>query len=315
MPRCGILSAQKDEGPFLLEFVAHHRALGFSDIFLITNPSDDGTNELASALAGAGAIAHQELNTPPQQKPQDHAYLSARNLFALDELDWLLVLDGDELLNIHTGDGSVHEFLSRFDSSFDLVSINMACFGNYPHTAWSTSMSSEKFRYRMASSDWRNGAAKTFIHCPSNFRKLRPHGPQGFKPNRLLKIAYHGGLTVKYADPSDGKLYESLRRPGTSGNIHSIAQINHYVIRTWDAFQLRARRGRGAFPIGSVNRRHTESYFGGYTTARELDETIQRYKLRFAAVLRELLSVPAIRRCNEEVYRIYGQKISSLDTV
>lgn len=314
MTRCGILSAQRDEGPFLLEFVAHHRALGFSDIFLITNPSDDGTNELASALAGSGAITHQVLVTPPHEKPQDHAYQSARSLFSLDELDWLLVLDGDELLNIHTGDGSVHEFLSRFDSSFDLVSINMACFGNYPHTSWSPSMSSEKFRYRMASSDWRSGAAKTFIHYPSNFQNLRPHGPQGFKLNRPLKIAYHGGLVVKYADPSDRKMYENLRRPGTLGEIHSIAQINHYVIRTWDSFQLRARRGRGAFPIGSVNRRHTESYFLAYTGANELDETIQRYELRFTEALRELLSVPTIRHCNEEVYRMYGRKIFSLGT-
>lgn len=313
MLNCALLSAQKEEGPFVLEFVAHHLALGVSDIFIITNPSTDGTNELAEVLAEAGAIRHYQTDTPSGEKPQDYAFATARRLFGLDSFEWLLILDCDELLNIHTGDGNVNNFLNGFEPAVDLVSVNTACFGNRPHFDWHPTMSTNRFRFRLASGDWRSGVAKTFIHHPSNFGRLRPHGPQGFKLERKMKIAFYGGLDVQDVDPADPSVYQSLRRPGSFDGVHRLAQINHYLIRTWDSFQLRSMRGRGAMPVGSINARHTRKYFQSYSKACVLDCTISRYEDRFASVLGWLLSIHNVRTCFDKVNEIYLDRLASLN--
>ena len=41
----------KDEGPYLLEWVAYHHLLGFTDILFLTNDCSDGTDEMLDALA------------------------------------------------------------------------------------------------------------------------------------------------------------------------------------------------------------------------------------------------------------------------
>ena len=51
-----LLSSMRDEGPFALEFVAHHRAIGFDRLFIASNDCRDGTDLLLDALDAAGAI-------------------------------------------------------------------------------------------------------------------------------------------------------------------------------------------------------------------------------------------------------------------
>ena len=52
-----LLSSMKDEGPFVLEFVAHHRVLGFDAIHIASNDCTDGTDLLLDVLAEASAEA------------------------------------------------------------------------------------------------------------------------------------------------------------------------------------------------------------------------------------------------------------------
>jgi hypothetical protein len=310
-----LLSAQKNEGPFLLEFVAHHIAIGFSRIFIVTNPSDDGTSELADALCQAGYIDHLYLQTPPGQSPQDHAFSVAREHFSLDKFEWLMVLDADELLNIHVSSGSISDFISSLPEATDVISINTACFGDFPHRFWNLKSSSFSFFYRLQSAHWRNSVSKSIIHFPHNFRTLRPHGPTGFLPRRRVQIAFHGGLQHLSANFDDPTIYRSLRRPGSFDEVHKLAQVNHYLIRTWDAFQLRAERGRGAIPHSSKNDRHTPEYFRNFSRARFFDNSILKYSEEFYGVVDELLRNQDVRTCHEFSVRRYIDKIAKLGLV
>jgi hypothetical protein len=46
------VSMMKDEAPYLLEWVAHHLAVGFTDIVVYTNDCTDGTVEMLQAAGG-----------------------------------------------------------------------------------------------------------------------------------------------------------------------------------------------------------------------------------------------------------------------
>lgn len=307
-----LLSVQKNEGPFLLEFVSHHIAVGFRNILLVTNPSDDWTNELAQALAECDHVRHLCVETPVGVKPQEFAFSAARASLGLDGFDWLLILDGDEMLNIHTGNGLIEQFLMRFEDAVDVVSINMACFGNHPHVTWAPTDSSSRFLNRLVSAHGRNAPSKSWIHHPKNFDKFKPHGPSGFRLNRPARIALHGGLKFVEVDGTDPDFYSRLRSTGSSSDVHSIAQINHYVVRTYDSFLIRAARGRGNAPNQNVNNRHTEDFFLAYSKARFLDDSIIKYREKMNNVRTNLLENSSVAMYHEKAIERYREKISLL---
>ena len=45
-----LFSAMKNEAPFVLEWVAYHKVIGFDEIVIAFNDCDDGTAELLRAL-------------------------------------------------------------------------------------------------------------------------------------------------------------------------------------------------------------------------------------------------------------------------
>ena len=54
----------KNEGAFLLEWLAHHRACGFTDFLVFSNDCSDGTDLMLDRLAAMGWL------TPcPQRRP------------------------------------------------------------------------------------------------------------------------------------------------------------------------------------------------------------------------------------------------------
>lgn len=311
MTLTGVLSAQKNEAPFLIEFVSHHIALGFDKIFIVTNPSTDGTNELAEALATAGFIDHVLCNTPVGERPQHHAFAIAKSYFNIDALDWLIVLDADELLNIHVGSGSINDLLQMCDQDCDLLSINMATFGNFPHETWSREDSSTRFVYRFRPEIGWSHQGKTLIRNPRCFRALLPHGPIGFSLGRDLRIQFAGGLESALISAGMDKHYECLRNPGTRQNLFSVAQVNHYAVRTLDSFSTRSLRGDGASAETDAGRRkYSNKYFSSISRARFFDDSIAKYRDRVREVKKRIYSVDTIKVREEKVLSDYSKFIS-----
>jgi len=53
-----ILTTLKNEGAFLLDWVAYNLALGFDHFLIFTNDCSDGTDEMAQRLAELGLATH-----------------------------------------------------------------------------------------------------------------------------------------------------------------------------------------------------------------------------------------------------------------
>ncbi len=97
-----IIASARNEGPYLLEWVAYHRALGFDRIFLYSNDNDDGSDELLEALARADIVTWIR-NGVDRAAPQLKSYAHALSLLP-DTLsyEWALVIDIDEFLVLDT---------------------------------------------------------------------------------------------------------------------------------------------------------------------------------------------------------------------
>lgn len=108
-PRHVLLNSMKDEGPFALEFVAHHRVLGFDAIHIASNDCSDGTDLLLDALAAQGVITHLNNVVQPGDWPQRRAYEQMRAIHDTDAADWVMALDADEFLFVNTGAGKISD--------------------------------------------------------------------------------------------------------------------------------------------------------------------------------------------------------------
>ena len=101
------LSMMKDEGPFMLEWVAHHLALGFTDLVVFTNDCSDGTDDMLIRLEELGLAHHRRNTIKKGMRPQPSALKHAQKDPVVRASDWLLVFDADEFLCIRHGDGTL----------------------------------------------------------------------------------------------------------------------------------------------------------------------------------------------------------------
>jgi hypothetical protein len=67
------VSMMKDEGPFVIERVAHHLAIGFTDLVVYTNDCSDGTDDMLVRLEELGLCHHRRNVIPQGIRPQPSA--------------------------------------------------------------------------------------------------------------------------------------------------------------------------------------------------------------------------------------------------
>ena len=108
------ITCVKNEGPFLLEWVAFNRIIGVTDFLIYSNDCDDGTAELLDGLASAGLVAHLP-NPAKGRKYQVEALRDARRQKIAKDADWVWIADVDEFLNIHAGDGQISDLIAACD--------------------------------------------------------------------------------------------------------------------------------------------------------------------------------------------------------
>ena len=120
-PKKILFSSVKNEGPFLLEWLAYHKAIGFDTFLIVSNDSDDGTTELLDSLAEAGEIHHIYHNVGPDQSPQGRAAALANDSGIISDGDWVLWLDADEFLNIHVGSGLLCDLISHIEPAHGIL--------------------------------------------------------------------------------------------------------------------------------------------------------------------------------------------------
>ena len=92
----------KNEGAFLLEWLAHHRATGFSDFLVFSNDCTDGTDLMLDRLQAMGWLTHIRNNATSPRGPQWAALKAADTHPAKASADWILCLDIDEFVNVRS---------------------------------------------------------------------------------------------------------------------------------------------------------------------------------------------------------------------
>ena len=307
-----LLSSMKDEGPFVLEFVAHHRVIGFEAIHIASNDCRDGTDLLLDALAAQGAVTHLRNELQPGERPQRIAYEKMRAAHAVDEAGWFMALDVDEFLFVATGAGRVHDLTARAGPEVDVIALNALCFGTSGEEGWQPGRVTEQFTRRIAADSRHNGPVKSLGRGGGRWRGMQNHHPVGFRGKGPIRVMRGDGAVIDL--PRDAKLWTHLRTFPPDLIAHDLGWYNHYPVKSLASFLLRGMRGNGAEPLGQPGpQRWDEAYWRKFAGGRIEDRRIlDRYGAATAAEMTRLLALPGVAQAQAEAEARYRDMIAAL---
>src|ERR1700743_471182 len=97
----------KNEGRFLLEWIASHRAIGVGDFLVYTNDCEDESPALLERMAEMGIAVHVPNPLLPGEQAQNKALNHAKDHPLGTAADYVLQIDPDEFLCIKAGVGRI----------------------------------------------------------------------------------------------------------------------------------------------------------------------------------------------------------------
>ena len=111
-PRTFVVTAVSNETPYLLEWVAHYRSLGFDGAILFTANSRDGTDAMAARLAELGHVHHVAMDLKEGRDAMRKAMRDLPDVARGIGADWCLAVHIDEFLSIKAGDGTLPDLMA-----------------------------------------------------------------------------------------------------------------------------------------------------------------------------------------------------------
>ncbi|MFK7755207.1 MAG: glycosyltransferase family 2 protein [Sedimentitalea sp.] len=234
---------QRNEGAFLLDWLAHHRAVGFDHFLIYSNICQDGSDAMLDALAEQGWLTHIR-NDGPYDKAgiQFTALKHAAKLGLLRKFDWILPLDVDEYVNIHTGDGTVSALTAALPDA-SAITLTWRLFGNADTARYADTPVTEAFTWcapYILNWPWRASMFKTLYRNDGTYAKPGIHRPRSPDRARLDHSHWYDAHGRKLDDQfKTRRIFSNYGRPN-----YGLAQLNHYPLGAMESYVLKADRGR-----------------------------------------------------------------------
>jgi hypothetical protein len=126
-----IVTAMKNEAPFILEWIAYNRLIGVDHFLVYTNDCTDTTVALLDRLATLGIVTRRDnpCVAGGKVKPQHAALRDAVRQPVYRQADWVVTIDLDEFIAIHVGDGTLDDLFAACNHP-NAISLTWRFFGN-----------------------------------------------------------------------------------------------------------------------------------------------------------------------------------------
>ncbi len=265
----------KNEGPFLLEWIAFHQQIGVTDFLFYSNDCDDGTDTLLDALAQLGPVMH--LPNPAEGRNyQMEALKDAKKRDVVRTADWVWIADVDEFPNIHVGD---HSFAALIEACGNpqTISLNFQFFANGDIERFVDRPVIEQFTHSQNPDLWCGEAAievKSLVRSDFPLQYYGAHRPF-FKPK--VKKNARPSWTDGSGRPVPHRFLVAanprrIRRFPAAG-ARGYATLNHYALRSLDSYLVKNDRG----DVNRENRDFDDTYWRERNDPAWQDTSIHRY--------------------------------------
>lgn len=302
--KLAVLTSARDEGIYLLEWIAFYRSIGVENVFIYTNNLTDGSDKLLHCLHEAG-IVHWVDNTGEgcagvdnQLKAFAHAYTM---LPALLDYAWCLTVDLDEWFTPSSSFNHNLPALLAQESLQDADAVVATWRVNGPHhqLKWSDHLSCERFVALEP-----HPLVKS-VHRPRRFLRCSHHVP--VSPQRRVFKTVDG---VPHATETMSVYETSFSNQSTVK-----AEVHHFILRSLEEFVWRYARGENdgnaVLPVKRF-RYNNPGIFDLFLTRFPLDGShlAPVIAARCHEEVEFLTSLPGVRDAHEDVKHHFLQTVS-----
>lgn len=288
-----LMTAVKDEGPDLLEWVAWHRLLGFDRILVWSNDCSDGSDLLLDRLEAMGWVRHVRHSPPEGLSAQDNVARLALDAPDRASADWAMWLDADEFLVIHPGAGRLADLIAAIGRA-EGVAVNWRVFGSMGVTRTEPGrLVTETFDRAAALDDTFSRPVKTLYRNGPGIAGLGIHRPV-WADGSAPRVLTGGGKPLNhrflFQPKKNGRARDMVPRGQQSW---ALAQINHYAIKALDRLALKRARGNGLEP-GATADRFGMDYLDWFDRNEMEDRSIQRHLPALRSLIATALADPGL---------------------
>lgn len=294
----------RNEAAFLLEWLAHHQACGFTDFLVFSNDCTDGTDAMLDRLHQMGQLTHIRNDGPHEEGPQWAALKAADKHPLVAAADWILFFDIDEFVNIHVGDHSLPALLAALPEA-TAIPLTWRLFGNAGVINYQDRPVTEVFT-RAAPAvlhwPWRAALFKTLFRNDGSYKKLgvhRPRSPQNTETQRW----FDGSGRALSPEFHRSRIFSPFGRDN-----YGLVQLNHYALGAMESYLVKCDRGRA--------NRDAASFDMGYWVERNFsdveDHSIQALAPRRAPILAALRADAVLGDLHQKAVEWRKQRFAAL---
>ena len=289
-PRFLAILTVRNEASFLLEWLAHHRAVGFTDFLVFSNDCTDGTEKLLDRLEKLGHLTHLRNDGPHDAGPQWAALKRADKHPLKKAADWVLFFDIDEFVNIHVGDHTLPGLLAALPQA-TAIPLTWRFFGNNGVVRYQDQLVTDTFTQAAPTVlywPWRAALFKTLFRNDGTYGKLGVHRPRNPDKHRLQATRWFDGSGRELPD-----LFHTSRIFSNFGqDNYRLAQLNHYALGAMQSYIVKADRGRANVGASGFDM----SYWVDRNFGQETDRSISALGPERDARLADLRADPELAR-------------------
>lgn len=301
-----IVGCMKNEAPYIVEWVAYHRQIGFDGFLIYTNDCSDGTDAILDRLQTLGYVQHRNNDEWKGQSPQQHALNMSLKEKILRDAAWVAHIDVDEFVNIRVGNGTVADLLAQMPDATN-IAMTWRLFGHNGVERLQDDLVIAQFDHaapRYCPKPHTNWGFKTMTRNLGTYEKLSCHRPTKPVKDRLDALRWYNGSGKVMSAQYHEKGWRSDR-----ANIgYDLVQLNHYALRSAEAFLVKRQRGRALH----VDRSIGLSYWMRMDWNSHPDMTIKRNIPRVRAEMDRMFQDAELRRLQEEALAWHRAKIAEL---
>ena len=309
-----IVTTMKNEAPFMLEWIAYNRAIGYDDFLIYTNDCADGTDAIADRLQELGLAAHVDNNDRRIGKggrelsPQRAALWLAPGHERYKAADWVICSDADEFLNIRCG--STLADLVAASGSAEAISVCWKLFGNGFRRHYEDVPVTEQF-FRCAPeagfTNYRGAGIKTLFRNNGTFHGMGVHRPR-VEPKRAPDPE-NPYAHVTWCDAGGNRIEAGkISWRSWKGFAHTHARLHHYAIRSCDSFLVKRDRGR----TNHVRLDQGREYFDAMNTNHARDYSILRHLPGMIEELKRLHADPMLGALHKDAVAWHRARIADI---
>ena len=190
-----LVTTVKNEGPFILEWLAHYRALGVERFLIFSNDCDDGTDALLDRLDDLGIVRHLPNPSNAARERMHHRMALAYAPYhkEVQRADYMLILDVDEFIQVRLGDGTLPGLLAALGGP-DVLTLSELLYGFGGVMAFEDRPVTEQF---LVSNDAEPGpmrarrGVKSLVRVGQHVKHYSNHRP-AIRPAKLKNDALAG---------------------------------------------------------------------------------------------------------------------------